>query len=374
MCSERRRVRGFTIVELMVGLAIGLLTTLIITQVLAFSEGQKRTTTTGTDAQVNGALALYALQREITMAGYGFTSSPNVIGCPLYARFAGADIATGAGTPRLATTLAPVLIDATDPVRNTVRVLASSKQSYSIPTRIVPPSYDPGGAGTKKSIFPVSSSLGIAAGDLLVAAKDGVSPCELFEATADPAADGAVPRGDDGARWNPIGYPTAVYTDGDTLVNLGNVVDRTYSVTAANVLQVAEFSSASPTTAAAVRELHSNIVTMVALYGKDTDGDRVVDRYDQTTPVNNAGWQQVLSVRIAVVARGAQYEKDVVTAANPLWDVGTSTTVSPAPADCGTSKCLTLTVDPGDGTDAWKHYRYKVFDTIVPLRNMLWNS
>ena len=44
----------------------------------------------------------------------------------------------------------------------------------------------------------------------------------------------------------------------------------------------------------------------------------------------------------------------------------------------GTSTCgirasaSTLKVD-SVGTD-WKHYRYKVFDTVVPLRNMIWKS
>ena len=57
----RARFVGFTLVELMVAMVIGLVTTLVITQVLAFSEGQKRTTTSGSDAQVNGSLALYTL-------------------------------------------------------------------------------------------------------------------------------------------------------------------------------------------------------------------------------------------------------------------------------------------------------------------------
>ena len=106
------------------------------------------------------------------------------------------------------------------------------------------------------------------------------------------------------------------------------------------------------------------------MYGKDTNADGSVDTWDNVTPATPAQWLQVLAVRVAVVARSAQYEKEEVTSTNPLWDVGTAIAIA-GTATCGTSKCLSLKVD--SLTD-WKHYRYKVFDTVIPLRNMLWNS
>lgn len=372
--GARGSARGFTLVELMVAVVIGLATTLVIAQVLLFSEGQRRTTTSGSDAQINGAQAIYAIQRDIQMAGYGFASSPAIIGCEIHARFNGADIAKNAlGTPTFPVALVPVQIDATDPDRNVVRVLSSSKSNFSIPTRVIPPSYDPADAA-KRIVFPVVSTLGIFAGDLLLAAKDGASPCEVFRATSDPAVDGEINRADEPGAWNPAGFPTAIYNDGDVLVNLGSLVDHTYSISANNALQVAQFSIGSPAAPAPARELHANVVNLQALYGKDTDGDGIVDLYDRVTPTTNAGWQQVRSIRVAVVTRSSQYEKDFVTLANPLWDVGTTATVTvvPAAAACGTSTCVTLKVETA--TDEWKHYRYKVFDTVIPLRNLLWTS
>jgi type IV pilus assembly protein PilW len=73
---------------------------------------------------------------------------------------------------------------------------------------------------------------------------------------------------------------------------------------------------------------------------------------------------------MAVVARSAQREKEAVTTADPLWDVGQTVTVT-GTADCGESQCLTLQVSTAADTE-WQHYRYKVFDTVIPLRNMLW--
>jgi type IV pilus assembly protein PilW len=368
-----RRARGFTLVELMVALAIGLLTTLVIAQVMLYSEGYKRTSTSGSDAQLNGALALYTLQRDIEMAGYGFTSSPDLIGCPIRAKYNGLDVATGAATPLFPTALVPVVIDATDPVHNTIRVTSSSKPTYAVPTRIIPPTYNPG-LPALRYIFPVESELGIAAGDLMLAAKDGATPCEAFRVLAKPTVSQQVGRTDDAAGWNPAGFPAATYGDGDALVNLGALDDTTYSVSAANTLQQKRFVLSTDgkfTPGTTTTDLFPNIVVLQALYGKDTNGDGVIDAYDQATPATNAAWQQVLSVRIALVARSAQYEKDVVTAANPLWIVGDTPGVTPAPATCGATKCLTLRVD---ALPDWQHYRYKVYDTVIPLRNMVWRN
>jgi type IV pilus assembly protein PilW len=62
--------------------------------------------------------------------------------------------------------------------------------------------------------------------------------------------------------------------------------------------------------------------------------------------------RQVRAVRIAIVTRSAQYEKDAVTS--------------------GPIKMLDDTVSMTLNTDD-QHYRYKVLETIVPLRNALWN-
>jgi len=65
------RNRGFGLVEIMVGLVIGMITSLIVFQVFEVTERQKRTTTGGADAQTNGAYALYMMERDIRMAGFG---------------------------------------------------------------------------------------------------------------------------------------------------------------------------------------------------------------------------------------------------------------------------------------------------------------
>ena len=203
--SPRQRVlaagqSGVTLIELMVGMVIGLLAILVISQVMLVSEGQKRTTTGGADAQVNGALSLYAIQRDIQVAGYGFTSSPSIIGCPISAQFNGAAPAGFVGA------LAPVFItpEASRPagsVGDSIRMLASSKNTYSVPTRVIPP-----GIAVNGTTVPVTASMGFAQGDLALVAADDVQPCWVFQVTGAPTAM-AVPRADNAATWNTAGTP-----------------------------------------------------------------------------------------------------------------------------------------------------------------------
>ena len=77
-----RASRGFTLVEVMVGVMIGLIATVVIFQVFAVSESQKRTTTGGSDAQQNGGFSLFQVERDIRMAGYGLNHMA-LLGCQI---------------------------------------------------------------------------------------------------------------------------------------------------------------------------------------------------------------------------------------------------------------------------------------------------
>ncbi|MDP1690776.1 MAG: PilW family protein [Burkholderiaceae bacterium] len=375
------RQRGVTLVELMVGMLIGMLAILVISQVLLVSEGQKRTTTGGSDAQTNGALSVFAIQRDVQTAGYGFTSSPSIIGCPISAQFNGATPTGFAGA------LAPVFIT-TEADRilanpavavgsgDSIRLLASSKGSYSVPTRVIPPTFAVAG-----QVVPVTAALGFADRDLALVAADATNPCRMLQVTGVPTAM-SIPRADDPNGWNSPN-PQA-YGDGSVLVNLGTLVDNRYEINN-GVLQLSSFDINNPNTRI-TRDIQSDIVSLRAFYGRDTSvpADGIVDVYDMTTPATNAEWLRVLSVRVIVVARSAQFERGesgvFVTPANPNWDLGATPTSNGTGVNtCGTSRCVRLDVGAADVADPTvdlpaKHYRYKIFETIVPLRNMLWSS
>lgn len=359
--------RGVTLIELMVGIVIGLLAVLVISQTMAFSEGQKRSTTSGADAQVNGTLSLYTLERDLKEAGYGLTAVNSSLGCEIRSSYKGT-------TSNF--TLAPVVITAgASGAPDTVRVLGSNKENFAVPALIVKD--HPANAAN----FFVNSGVGIADGDFMLAVPevpDASNWCSLFQVTDSKSGGGPglgnnqVLHNSGQSDWNNPGgstiFPAGGYNTGSYLLNLGQIINRSYSISAGLNLQLSTFASTSGTTT--TQDLFPNIVQLQAFYGKDTNADGTVDTYDKVTPTTQAGWTQILTVRIGIVARSTQFEREVVTPSNPQWDVGTAMSVSGA-VDCGASKCVSIKID---NLPDWQRYRYKVYETTVPLRNMLWRS
>lgn len=364
------RQGGFTLVELMVAVLLGLLTVLVISQVLVQSETRRRTISSGGDAQLNGALALFTLQRDIQMAGYGTAANPGSMGCQLRGQF-------GSTGTAFSTPLAPVVIaNGASGAPDTITVLQARPRSIAVPMQV---KEDHLKAGTA---FIVESSLGVAVNDLMVAIPETVTDyatttCSLFQVTSDTAdplttlSNTRIPHGS-ASSWNQSTvFPTGGFAAKSYLVNMGNMSLKTYGVSA--IFNLTSTERSWTTGASAAQDLFPQIVNMQALYGKDTDGDGIVETYDETTPTTPAGWRQVLTIRVAIVARSIKDEGSNVTTSQPLWDVGAQDTITgPTTSDChGTSKCITLVVNT---VPNWQRFRYKVYDTVIPLRNVLWNS
>jgi len=71
---QRRTERGFSLIELMVGVVIGLIAVLVIYEVFAAAEGIKRNTTSVGDAQQNGLMSSFMLGIELANAGNGVST------------------------------------------------------------------------------------------------------------------------------------------------------------------------------------------------------------------------------------------------------------------------------------------------------------
>jgi type IV pilus assembly protein PilW len=105
-------------------------------------------------------------------------------------------------------------------------------------------------------------------------------------------------------------------------------------------------------------------------YGRDTTSpnmDGIMDQFDQTLPATACDLARISAIRIALVARNIQHGP-VVTSAAPLWAGSTvvaATTANPI------ANPTAVPIDLSNNPD-WAHYRYKVFQTIVPLKNMIW--
>ena len=85
----RYREIGFSLVEVMIALVIGLITVLVVTQVIAMSAAQRQTATSGADATINSALALFTIERDGKNAGYGFSTVRGNLGCQVRSKYNG---------------------------------------------------------------------------------------------------------------------------------------------------------------------------------------------------------------------------------------------------------------------------------------------
>lgn len=354
----RKKQSGFSLVELMVAALIGLIGTIVIFQVFAVFESQKRATTSGGDAQSNLALAMHTVERDARQAGFGI-NDPAYFGCAIN----GWDEA-GSGSA-FTLPLVPVSITqgsaTADPVTGATPLSDSITFFYgSSELAHFPPSLIQNLASPTAN-YRVSNRHGFQVGDVLVVAELRGVPqapdCIMAQVQDIPTSAGNTDALVHASGTYDVGGQTTAtkfnksagigpnYNFGSTKVfNLGRTpVVNTYSVSNGQLLVTGFRGTATP--------IMDGIVQMQARYGKDTDGDGIVDTYDEVIPTTPAGWAQILSVRIALVARVSQYEKTQVTPPTiSLWTGGPVWTL---------------------GTDD-RFYRYRTFDTIIPMRNMIW--
>ncbi|HXZ54147.1 MAG TPA: PilW family protein [Burkholderiales bacterium] len=411
--------RGFSMVELMVAMLIGLIGMIIIFQVFEVSESIKRTTTSGGDAQQNGVIALYTMERDLKNAGMGINYT-TLAGCSIV----GWDSkrATPAIPPLGQTlTLAPVVITAgagtTNPDQFTVLYGSAGQAAGASPLSLdLKVATDP---------LALTNPFGYNPGDMLLLAETPAKNCSLMEVTKvdssgvyhDPAATYTVStKGGTttyAPRFNKAGGLGVTYTAVTTKVfNLGNLyyippdsteqiyspVYNTYAINNNSLTVTTQFAvdgAGQPLTTVVA----DNIVHMRVLYGLDDGnndgitakynaatkvaGDGIVDRFVDAATFNAivpAPWAQVIAIRLAIVSRSAQPEKPTqgLTAVcdatpNEPWWTGTDYSINPLRYN--TRLDLSATGDPSaTSLDNWTCYRYRVFETTIPLRNWIWKS
>ena len=374
---RRLRSRGMSLIEILVAAAIGLIASVVIFQVFAVFEGQKRTTTSGGEAQTSGTLSLFTLERELRMAGYGI-NNVDFLGCTIL----GWDEQNAGGTA-FTLQLVPVIITqgagSTPGIAgapDTISLMYGTGELVPAPANIAQNMPSP------SADFKVNNRYGFKEGDLVIAAEAG-KDCTLSQVSGLPGTPGQTDNvihnsgtytdPNSGVqiptRYNKSGGLGVSYSTTGKLFNLGALpANNLYQVAGGQLTR----QQLLPTNAAVV-PIYDSIVQLQAQYGKDTDINGVVDLFDETTPVNAAGWAQVLAVRVAVVARSSLYEKEEVSPLTiRLWeDSGVApTTTGPVWTLCSESPPVSPPLCTGTADE--RHYRYKVFQTVVPIRNMLW--
>lgn len=387
---KRATNAGFSLVELMVSMVIALVLTLVISRVMIDHEGSKRSTTTLNDANQNGALAAYELDRFIRSAGSGFMQSwlptaGSSLGCRINAK-RGSDVLLPrpsafpepfGGVPG-DVRLAPVIIhQGTN--SDALTVLAGTAGFAEVSRAILGVS-----ASTSPPTLRLANTLGWQQDDLvLVSAGSGECMLQQVGAVAPGTTDLLPLAGSyfstSGTKVN-LDYYGAETTAPPFAIALGNIsTDKTrnnppeFKLFGVDPTQhtLVSYDVLTQAIAEAPVPLADGVVAIRALYGIDNNLDGVQD-------AGNAGWQpptgtfastallegsstaqeslrRIVSVRIGLIMRTSQVER------KQIYDKGTKLDLF---KDVGQTTSYELTGDE-------LYIRHRTIEVTIPLRNVL---
>ena len=356
MASQRRNSRGMTLVEVLISMVVATVVVLAVYQTFAASEGYRRAATGGGDATFSGSIGMYTLQRDLRMAGFGLNTT-TVLGCRVLA------YDEGVNPPRdFQFTLAPVVItQGAAGAPDTIEVAYSGIDGSPAPVRLTQTMASP------TVTYRINNAFGIIAGQLLIVAEPG-RDCTLSQATNTPVLEPVGQqdrlRHENGTYVGPLGTPVVArynkpgglgpnYTLAGIVYSIGQAptVNRYYVANENLVVDaVVQGGNALPVAA--------GVVQLQAQYGKDTDNDGIINVWDEVPPASNADWSGVIAVRVGLVARSAVGDRpDIAT--------GVCAATTALPTWAGGAFDLTARAD-------WRCFRYRVFESTISLRNMIW--
>ena len=342
----------------MVGLALGMLTLLAMSQVYLAFHFQHRGTDSDVGAQTSAMNALYAIERDLLQAGHGL-SERRLLGCT-GRRDGGASLLLAPAQ------IAPGASDGPD----TLRLLLGDSPAAPVALTAA--------FAAGSTVIALGSTLGMRAGDALALQQDG-RPCALVRmASVDSvlqasrvAENGNAPQSEADA----VG--AGGYGAGAMAFNLGRLTQVSYALDGAMLQRT---RTAYPAAVQVTENVASGIVSLRLQYGFDTRPGQQprleVDTWSQTmVDADRSGvsgdrgdWQRMAGLRLAVVARSPMRQApdadgacSATLAANaPRWET------TQADGTPGRSP-ISLSHVPD-----WQCYRYRVAETVVPMRNVLW--
>jgi len=397
MRRARHTQAGVTLIEMMVALVIGMVMSIAVMVVLSTFEGRRRTLGSASDLEQTGALAMFQLDRWIRSAGTGLgQGSSFAYGCsvlaarsghqvlpatdPLPAPFAHVDPGSG-GTFRLAPIL--ILPGQTTPnvsghASDVLVVMSSGNDASQVPLPLAAPPAPDQLVTTNLTEFSAADLLLVA--DHHLTAGGGAANCMVTQASASLSSGGVgttLPLGGTGSTYSNDsigGVPIASLTDEPVAFDLGSAtasgaglpptfqligVGDNDTLFGYDLLQVS--GSGAEAQADGVFEMH-------AVYGVDSTGsaDNKIDQWvgagatsayavaslTDGSAAAMARLKNIRAVRVALILRTALPEKDEVTA-------GPLAMFADLP-DLAATRTLTA---------AERHFRYRVVETTIPIRN-----
>ena len=271
---------------------------------------------------------------------------------------------------------------------DTITVMAGSSDLLAQPERLRNP------ATTGAAAFDVTNSYGFAAGDVIVVGDPTATPpkpCSVAQVSSVINSTLVHAPGTyvdqygkpqktkyNGAVAGFPGYVAWVRgnNSGGRIISLGQT--PTFVTYAVQNGQLTAMDSTAPASSVVVAD---GIVQLKAQYGFDGDGNGRISAPTDVSMLNPLGsdqwadtvpaamtpqqWSRIVAVRIAVVARSVTPEK-------PNASSGACETTLTGPRWFARNPTTPYNIDVSATSPIWGCYRYRVFETTIPLRNMAW--
>ncbi len=369
---------GFSLIELMIALIVGLLASMAVYSVMSVSENRKRTTTSVNDIDQAGAYALYQLDQAVRNAGSGLGLAYNeyqdvtsTLGCPLYAAKGGTKIMPAGTFPApfasVSTTvrLAPIVIlDGTAGVGGDVIVAMSGSSGLAeVPTKF-------SSSASNLLQLNLENIVGFRASDLvLLLDAASTQPCFISQVNSTFAAEedeSVLPLA--GTYYQGTIGGNTITSASTFAVSLGQAPSFTMlGVGANNTLYKYDLFKTSAATAddANPAIFVENIYQMQALYGVDIDGDNTIASITWVPPTGNYSPANLLNGSATASARLATI-KAIKIGLVLRTDLDETKTVSKSTLTLFSDTTSPITVNLSPVT-----YRYRAFEATIPLRNNL---
>jgi type IV pilus assembly protein PilW len=382
--THKPRAVGFSLIELLVSMTIGLVVTLAIASVLIRGEGSKRSSTSVNDINQSGTYVAYTLDRALRNAGTGFSQSwSSLYGCLLNA--------SNAGTKVLPAAFPGTFANVTQPIRlspviigqgmagaggDVLVVMSGTGGASETPLPVTPGSLNSSG-------LLVSNALGYQANDIVLLADTGVpAGCMIQEIGAGVGTP---------SQSVPFNVGGTYYSTTGTTVNLANFGANTlmaplglettnppqfqlFGVGANNALYSYDLLAGG-----ADQQIADGVVEMVALYGLDTGsppngkintwvaptGVYAAANLMNGTAASQTLLRQIVGIRVGLIMRTSLQERAPNSNTNPegyVQPVGTVLTLFPDAGALAQNYPL---------TGANLFYRFRTIDITIPLLNVL---
>ena len=377
-----RRQSGISLIEIMIGLTIALIATLMLSQIMGLWWNQRKTTDSASEGQNQGLTSMVLMEQAIRSAGYG-TQIGTLINCTARYSFIGDNGAHGTDDPNFTgagfgVSIAPLILvnGGTNGEADQIEV-RSGEGTISFGLATISEDM-PGVSSTLK----VNSIEGFEEATFSVLYNPDTGDCTRFDLTAKNGAALTLQQnpgnntpgdGSETVVYNPAANPGTwpSYESGDYIIKMGSdIVTSTYSVDETN--RQLKLADASMRVATVNYTLGESIVNMQAQYGiKASSGTYTYTWTDATgtyaksaLEADSTSLDKILTlqaVKLAVVARIPKRESGIVTTACSGFSSGICIW-------SGTK----VRLDGGAGGTEWQHYKYRVYESVIPLRNTIW--